>query len=488
VVAIVLFRERSAITPYLGPDDIRRPGIGLGPKYFKSDKFFPLLSREFKMTSKARLITAQGPAQLINVLGILNYQSQNETIDDWEDHLVLGGFCTDGSDETTKLMIETCTEISKYWKFKSIEYLSPQNLLLDNSFSETIERVERKLSLKDIQSIYVCRNWQLFNEILLEIYKDSTKVCYGDSFGALDLNDDRSQPKPYNPKGYSKIDKTYLFMPMECDRQGKAFSLAGEMIQPPVEYLVATINSIGKAIPSLAEYTKSINSINSQKLTLVTTSNLTESGLIRRTNKFDVLIFPKLFVKLGLLKLLNLTNKFLNLFGLNASDKYIKSSIDNIYKLYASTYCKVEVDMYFQQIREISREDEVLIIKPHPRETLNQSLWLHDKLSRKGYHVIVIDKFFSCFPVELFLTCINFSKVISLNSSSAIMARFLLNISDDAIYPFLDKSIRRKYLSKIYIDDEECYHNLYDQARMRKFSPIRGRLKSRTVSKKAHTV
>ena len=425
--------------------------------------------------NKTRVISAQGPTQLINILAILSYQVDSETVEVWQDHLVLGGFCTETSSETTKIMIESCIKISKYWNFESVKYLSDRDLS-DASFSEAVERVKQKLCLKNVNSVYVCRDWQLFNEILLETYKNSRKICYGDGFGMLSLNgnDNKWQPTPCNPEGYRKIDSAYLFVPSCYD--DTSFDLVGDIVQPPIDYLISTINNISLNIPEIEIYAKLLNNNLNKKLTLVTTSNLTESCSIKNKFNFSPISLKYLLVRI-LRRLLLALNRRFSLFQINTLERTINFLSQEMKRISDVQKSRLEVSMYVEQINRYTDNNETIIVKPHPRETLAQSLQLVDRLSKEGYEAIVIDRYLSCFSIELFFHYLKFSKVISLGSSSSLTAILLLNIDDKKIFPFIDIDIEKKYLDDLYYAGNEknrlFWIDILDQAKRKSFSPLK---------------
>jgi hypothetical protein len=426
------------------------------------------------ITRKTRLISAQGPAQLINVLAILKYQDKNESPCQWEDHLVLGGFSTELSPQITQRMVQICEKIASIWNFKSLHYLSNEDLSIECSFHQTAKRLRKELNLTDVEYIYVCRNWQLFNELLLESYQDARKVAYGDGFGLLDLSSKTRQPRPFNPSGYYSFEKAYLFMPLEVDPEGKSFSLVNQIIQPPIDYLIDTIKNIGSNLPEIREYSNFMIKDAGNKIILVTTSNFTESNSMK-DNIFSVLLWKlfSLLIKfsslLGLLKIFKFLDKFVS------SLRQIRENIDA-----PQIKRKVELEacMYFEQIVRHAHEDELILIKPHPRELFKQSVKLVDRLFQNGYKATVIDHDFSCFPVELFFLYLPFSKVIALDSTSALTGSLFCDSTDSQVFPFIDSDLKKRYMHNRLInsvDDssKKVMVELLKQVKARKFSPIR---------------
>jgi hypothetical protein len=444
------------------------------------------------MTSKVRLISVSGPAQLINVIAILKYQLENEE-GNWEDHLILGWFCTGDSDEATNKMIDICTKIANSWDFKSIKYLSDKDLSSSYSFPELVERVRKKIELNDVSRLYVCRNWQVFNEVILEAYKHAMKICYGDGYGLLDLGDGegRWRLKSVNPKGYSKLDKAYLFIPIEGDRNGKSFSLI-EIIQPPIDYLTSTIENISSSMTDLEIYTNFLLSKSTnRKFTLVTTSNLSEAGFMRiRDNDktYDLLDWFRFSLQqlaLGLKgkkitslkKRLFLINNINFEFAIDRFSEILEFSIKLITVKQLRPRVHQEVSMYIDQILRCCHKSEFIVIKSHPREIGGQASQLSKLLSQEGYNVALIDNIFSCLPIELFFKYLRFSKVVSLFSSSSLTAKLVLEIEDSSLFPFIDSDITEKYVNEFHIpilqEVEPLYLDLLKQIKLNKILPLR---------------
>lgn len=413
------------------------------------------------VNDKVRLVSAQGPCQLVNVLGILKYELRNEINQPqhWEDHLVLGGFCIAGWDENLATCIETCIEISKHWNFRSVKYLSDDDLSISpSSFFEVVHSVNRRLNIGLVDRIYVCRNWQPFNEILLECCPSAVKVCYGDSFGILDIRSAVDSLPSINPKGYWKLNQAYLFIPIELE--SKSFSLVDDIVQPPIDCLTTTINDIASNMPELKTYAKSLTNNSGKKLTLVTTSNLCEAFLVK----------PKIPLMFWLLRLV--FARRLRFFKINALAK----TINFLQQWLKSHMAEREALMYFNQVIRYSNKTEIIIVKPHPRETFSQSLRLSNLLSQEGYDTIVIDQRFSSIPVEFFFNYLNFFKVISCSSSSSLTAKLILEIDNSRIFPFIDSDLSRKYLriSSAYAHKyQKLWLNLLNQAGVKRFSSLR---------------
>ena len=417
------------------------------------------------MQKKIRLVSAQGPTQLLNALAILDYQRDVEGLYKCEDHLVLGGFCANSKKQVDSIM-KACTDLASIWDFQSIIYLDFEKSK-KQSFLQWTKQVKLVLKLDHVDVCYVCRNWQLFNEVLLESYKESHKICYGDGFGWLDLNDTKWQKSPINPRGYIKIDSAYLFIPIEADQAGKSFSLVDKIVQPPIYYLTNTIHRLASKLNDLKEYCVNLERQSDQGFTIVTCSNYSEAGLI----KDEVLDVGSSSRKSWLqwrfkLKLLA-ERRILTLFSFMRIN-FIPNNLKR--------KALLEANMYLDQIKSCCSRDDIILIKPHPRETLNQSQFLYEMLSNNGYHVFRIEDEFSCLPIELFASLLNIRKAICMNSSSSISLPLISNLGPDSIYPCINKDIAEKYINENLMPsdkDIELIMNLISQSFKKVFNPTR---------------
>ena len=73
--------------------------------------------------------------------------------------------------------------------WKSIVYFSKEQMIeFDQQLSfatrqQVYQRVRDLVGVAEADEIYLCRNWQFGNSLMLNVYRDAWKVCYGDSIG-----------------------------------------------------------------------------------------------------------------------------------------------------------------------------------------------------------------------------------------------------------------------------------------------------------------
>lgn len=71
----------------------------------------------------------------------------------------------------------------------SIVYFSLQQMmefhtqLTSANKREVFQRIRKMVGVTEADEIYLCRNWQFGNRLMLNVYRDAWKVCYGDSIG-----------------------------------------------------------------------------------------------------------------------------------------------------------------------------------------------------------------------------------------------------------------------------------------------------------------
>lgn len=431
-----------------------------------------------KIDKKSRLICIQGTSQLLNVLGILNYQKHEEKFVDYEDHLILGGFYMSFSKAKRQEMISACLKIAKYWQFKSHCYLPDEDF--SGAFSQQINAVRRRINLEDVDYIYVCRNWQDFNEVLLASYHDAIRICYGDGFGSLDLRDHTHQVRSANPKGYFFFNKSYLFIPTEESHRtsdGSPFSLTDEIVQPSIDYLIKTIIEVESLIPEIKDEISQITSLDQhtyQRQVLVLISTFTESGFIQKNSKLHLYFFFELPCKI-LLKLIIFCRVSLVFLGIKPF-RYLLRLIEIIQSLSVFFDVRLEIHLYLEQIQRICEKEDLIILKSHPRESLSKTFLLASQLSQRGYIVNVINEKRSVFPIELFPHHMDLSKIITFGSNSTIGIVLMSGLKREQVFYYIDQDILERFFKKQHLEE---YKNIYKfleirikQACDRKFSPL----------------
>lgn len=350
-----------------------------------------------------RLICVQGPSQLLDVMSILLYQQELKK-QNYNDVLIIGGLCMSGDQKSLNATIDITKLIASHWEFSSIHNISNLESRLSYFFKiakrfgkhsslALLKRISRliknTISLEEVDQVYVCRNWQDFNEIILFTYSKARKICYGD-LGHLDINDEQKRKGLINPLGFISIDQSYLVFPPESTQE-KFSKHKVEVVS--FDYKKKLIFNISKS-SAFIELSKFCQ----EKLDgsiLITLSNGTEAGI---------------------------HNSVLE-----------------------------EVQLYLSIVLLNSGTGDIIWIKPHPRQTLNQAQVLCDQLKKSGRQAFCLDDF-DRYPLELFIPHISSTKIICLYSYSGIISALLgykklvIGLDNRLVSLFVKRNLQQSFI------------------------------------------
>lgn len=132
-----------------------------------------------------RIITCQGSIQLIAALSALSYRDQPK---DCQNYLVIYElYAPKQQHHEFAAFIEQMAKSVCSWE--AIVYLTPDQLnaighQLDSTRPRKIyQQVHQWLGIYQADEIYLCRNWQFTNQLLLNAYPTAYRICYGDGIG-----------------------------------------------------------------------------------------------------------------------------------------------------------------------------------------------------------------------------------------------------------------------------------------------------------------
>jgi len=137
-----------------------------------------------------RIVTCQGGIQLIAALAALSSREteQRDSVWEYEDFLVVYDlYAPGGQGEEFARVIEKMALAVRNWQ--AVLYLNPERMNeLAASFdtstkAATFARVHELLGVTKADEIYLCRNWQFGNRLMINAYREAAKICYGDSIG-----------------------------------------------------------------------------------------------------------------------------------------------------------------------------------------------------------------------------------------------------------------------------------------------------------------
>lgn len=312
-----------------------------------------------------RLITALGPSQLLNAIAVLRFQADTGEYSQCNDYLVLGGIGTLNRDGATQRILDVCQQIAAIWPFKAIVSTQPIEHAFhaaEIDFFTAQAQLKTLLGLDSVDVVYAVRNWQVFNEICLTAYASARKICYGDGYGVLDVNDTSILSGSANPSGLIQMDDAYLVSPGIERVEGTFEQFSARFID--FSYFEQITKDASSQLTALRDYCHTLQHDSSVLPTLVLPSNGTEAGLVN-----DI---------------------------------------------------KTEMSLYLSSILPYSQPNEVFLIKGHPRQTQNQAQILAQRLTQEyGFQAIALSEF-SQIPIELFIPHLRLGRVFSLLSSSCV--------------------------------------------------------------------
>jgi hypothetical protein len=139
-----------------------------------------------------RIVTCQGGIQLIAAMAALNSrESERKDSGDkfeYEDFLVIYDlYAPYGQLEEFACFIKKMAITVCHWQ--AVVYINQKQI---DDFASTLNilatpnvftRVHELVGIDNVDEIYLCRNWQFGNRLMLNAYREAEKICYGDSIG-----------------------------------------------------------------------------------------------------------------------------------------------------------------------------------------------------------------------------------------------------------------------------------------------------------------
>lgn len=148
----------------------------------------PIVQRS-QQTLIKRVIACQGSIQLVTALAALvRHQEQHSPATEFENYLVIYDlYAPSGQIDQFASFVQQMAEAILPWK--AIVYLSPEQLdAIGNQLRTTpphklFAQVRQLVGTDEATEIYLSRNWQFGNQLLINAYASAQKICYGDGIG-----------------------------------------------------------------------------------------------------------------------------------------------------------------------------------------------------------------------------------------------------------------------------------------------------------------
>lgn len=121
-----------------------------------------------------RVVVAQGSLQLLTALSVVDARlAEGKSPGDAVDHLVV----FDVSEPFRRFITDLAMGLRN---FRSVHFLTPAEISV---FSRNPAQLRSKLDLPKVDEIYLCRNWQDGNLLLMNCYETANFIAYGDGVG-----------------------------------------------------------------------------------------------------------------------------------------------------------------------------------------------------------------------------------------------------------------------------------------------------------------
>jgi hypothetical protein len=320
------------------------------------------------MAPISRLVAVQGPLQMLYAVAVLLFEAERNPEASFSDHLVLHGM---GPQSTPDGPIHRATlEIARIWPWNSMSNLhafeTQYNYERDTDFDACADAVRHVIGRERFGVIYAVRNWQLTNDLILRAYPESRKIVYGD-LGWIDAT--------AAPDSIPFDEARPWLLPVQThfDVCGRRTALLGRDLPFETVGLRHFREAIDHAAvllaPALADLAVALSASPAPKV-LVLTSNIADSRECRLEDEVELTVSTVL----------------------------------------------THLDC-----------DAVVVIKPHPRETMEQSVMIAEAIGQEtGCRPTILDGLLGALPVEIIHQDLRFDRVIApMWSSSSYTLRLL---------------------------------------------------------------
>ncbi|GAA6621726.1 polysialyltransferase family glycosyltransferase [Scytonema sp. NUACC26] len=361
-----------------------------------------------------RVITCQGSVQLVTALSILSYREkeQQHLGCEYENYLVIYDLYAPSEQiDGFVALIKKMAELICNWR--AIVYITPTQLQdIDEEIkslgcSKGIKTVHELIGIEAADEIYLCRNWQFGNQLLINAYQSAQKICYGDSIGIY----------------FSSTSKGFSVTPTTQNKH-----LLQRLI-PRLRFLKNKFKGLIAGLNHQTECQTALSQIEFDRGYFVLPDILGECPPmpIKTINKSLIL---ETLQKLKGLADPNYIARFQEKIAGLPVVVLLTSNLSEAGRMFQED----EITAYCQFLNaQGTYQDTLLVIKPHPRDDITKIEKLKDALANLFSKILVLSEpelFFLPFEVfflEAFLVGNNDVKVFAL-SSACISLKLLFDV------------------------------------------------------------
>lgn len=347
-----------------------------------------------------RIITCQGSIQLIAALSALSNRDQPKSC---QNYLVIYElYAPKHQHHEFAAFIKQMAESVCAWE--AIVYLTPDQLdtighQLDSTRPHQIYRqVHQWLGIDQADEIYLCRNWQLTNQLLLNAYPSAYRICYGDSIGIYFSENSAVVRRPFvpHPARDQYFAWTWWKLRSLWHQIRERLKLKTKLYSPPFDIGYFVLPDIFGETPPMPIV------------------KLAPDHLLRQFEQFTSFVDDDRVHEIQTL-IQNSPISILLTSNFSEGDRLPQSR---------------EIQAYYEFLKshEIS-PDSVLVIKPHPRDDLDKIKKLQKVCSRLYREVIVLTEpnlFFLPFEILFLKAFSQHSQIRVFAVSSAFLSLKLL--------------------------------------------------------------
>lgn len=352
-----------------------------------------------------RIVSVQGPFNLLAALShLFSERSHDGSSRVKDDILVVHGVF---AGEDTRSIHAIISDMARAWPWKKVVYLDEFEKRWVKSGSVNSVDVQKSLhheiGVTAADELMIVRNWQDTNELLLKSFPAARKILYGDAFGQVDS---------YAGSRFECMDEGRFLLPVRYFPYSREETVIETASLP---YRVTPRHFVVDVIRTYLEISPEARSLH--------------AAMARDAQK----------------KLILLTK--------NAAESRVSS-------------LETEISIYVEAVRRVTKPGITVIIKPHPRESLRQSLLVQRALQElHGIHseIVGAGSYLGHMPVEILCSGNNFHAVLApLVSVTCRQLKYLYGI--DSYEPLTDEMLARinpargyHYLATDLVNRETVY-------------------------------